>query len=141
MNERQVLVSRIQTPDGTILESRNRHDYNCHIDKNGEYYMIDGGSDYLRTSVNKEPAVNISVYIDSPHEEIREVFTWGTRGVNGDQPLQYKLLKDLTTDHVKNIISHIEDNTFYSESKGKTISVYPLYLKNIFENELLWREE
>lgn len=45
-NERKVLVSRIRTPDGTVLESRYTHDFVQHTDANGELYFLDGGPDY-----------------------------------------------------------------------------------------------
>ena len=35
--------------------------------------MIDGGLDYIRTSVNKEPAESLALYDDEPFEKIREV--------------------------------------------------------------------
>lgn len=74
--ERELLVLRIQTPDGTILTSRRLHDFQSHVDKNGEEYFIDGGGIYyVRQSVNTIPAKDISIYVDSPFEEIRENLT------------------------------------------------------------------
>lgn len=87
--ERELLVSRIMTPDGTILTSRHRHDYVSHEDANGEYYFLDGGTDYQRCSVNKEPAVWLDLYTDSPYEEVRRVYGRAGRGKNGDQPLKW----------------------------------------------------
>ena len=69
---RQLILNRIQTPDGTILTSRSRHDYVTHTDKNGLVYMVDGGSDYQRVNVHHSaPHIDLSVYDDSPFEEIR----------------------------------------------------------------------
>ena len=53
MIEPKVLVSGMICPDGTVLYSRHRHDYKSHTDSNGEWYMIDGGLDYVKSSVNK----------------------------------------------------------------------------------------
>lgn len=39
-----------------------------------------------------------------PEEPKRNYVLWGTRGKNGDQPLKYKLLKDLTNSHIKAIL-------------------------------------
>lgn len=36
-----------------------------------------------------------------PH---RDFILWGTRGINGDGPVEYLLLKDLTTSHIEAII-------------------------------------
>lgn len=100
--EPSLLANRIRTPDGTILQSFNRHDYKVHVDKvSGEEYMVDGGLDYVRRNVNKASAEDLSVWSDDPHEMIREAMHWGTRGVDGKQPLKYVALKDMTTDHIE----------------------------------------
>lgn len=49
MNQR-ILSNRMRTPDGTILESKHRHDYVTHLDANGNEYMLDGGLSYVRSS-------------------------------------------------------------------------------------------
>lgn len=121
----QILVNRIITPDGTELISRHRHDYKTYTDANGETYMVDGGSYYLRRNVNKTPAQEASLYTDSPHEEIREAWTWGTYGPKGDQPLKLVKLKDLEPDHIDAII--------------KNCSVTP-HIKQLFNNELEYRK-
>ena len=101
----KLLANRIKTPDGTILESLNRHDYKTYIDKNGLEYMVDGGLEYLRRNVHDDaPYTEMSVYNVDDHVTIREAFKWGTRGVDGKQPLTYILLKDLATDHIEAIL-------------------------------------
>lgn len=67
-----IIYSAVVTPDGTLLESRHRHDYKEYVDANGETYMIDGGCDYVRSSVNKEPAKFIQLTEEDPIEVIRE---------------------------------------------------------------------
>lgn len=69
--ERHLIYNAVRTPDGTILESRHVHDYATHLDANGDEYMVDGGFDYLRRSVNKVPAEDLSLYSDEKHEVIR----------------------------------------------------------------------
>ena len=60
---KKLLANRWQTPDGTILWSKHRHDYVEHWDKNGEYYAIDGGastdSAYTRKSINEKEMKNL----------------------------------------------------------------------------------
>lgn len=82
-----MIANRIQTPDGTILWSRYRHDYVAHEDANGEYYFLDGGPDILcwRSSVNEVPAKSLQVFSDAPFEEIRKVMLRGTFTVERDR--------------------------------------------------------
>ena len=95
-----VIYSAMRTPDGTVIESRHRHDYVTHLDANGKEYMLDGGLDYVRASMNGDEEF-ISVTLEDGHDKVREYLTWGTRGVNGDQPLRYVKLKDMDTDHIQ----------------------------------------
>jgi hypothetical protein len=105
MSEAKLISNRIRTPDGTILESRHRHDYVTYVDKNGKEYMVDGGLEYLRRIVHDDaPYEELSVYDDAPYALIREVFKWGTRGKDGRQPLKFVPLKDLTTEHIDAIL-------------------------------------
>jgi hypothetical protein len=101
---RKLLVSAIVTPDGTRLESNHRHDYKSHLDANGETYIIDGGLDYVRRSVNKEPATDAFVYTDDPHETKRTMFKWGTYGRGKNKKLEWKPLESLDTDHIEAIL-------------------------------------
>ena len=42
-----LVYNAIRTPDGTVLESMHRHDYNVYVDKNGkEYKLIQAGQDW-----------------------------------------------------------------------------------------------
>ena len=106
---KQILCNRIQTPDGTILISHNRHDYKTHVDKNGYEYMVDGGMDYLRRNIVQEaPYTEMSVYDDSPYETIREVLFRGGRGKDGKQPLKYVALNEMSNDWVESVIGYEE---------------------------------
>lgn len=102
---RALLVNAIKTPDGTILESNHRHDYTSYLDKNGEYYFIDGGLDYTRRSVNKEPAEDACVYTDDSHEKIRERFKWGTRGKDGAEHLHWIPISTMSTEHIDTVLT------------------------------------
>jgi len=114
------------TPDGTVLESKHRHDFKQHKDtKTGNTYMIDGGLDYVRTSMYPDQ-ISLAVYLEDGHEKVRKSLLWGTQGKNGDQPLQYVKLCDMNTSHIKACL--------------KTQSLYP-QIKESFENELSFRKE
>lgn len=106
--EKSLIYNAIQTPDGTILHSKHRHDYVSHLDTNGEVYVNDGGNDYIRRSVNIIEALDISLYDDAPFEVIREYITRGGRGKNMDEPLKYVLLKDIDDEWLQAIIDYEE---------------------------------
>lgn len=100
--EPALIANRIKTPDGTILQSYNRHDAKAHVDANGETYFVDGGLDYLRRSAGHIVRYEeLSVYEDDPHDMIREAVHWGTRGIDGKESLRYVALKDMTSDHIR----------------------------------------
>lgn len=100
--EPSIIANRIQTPDGTILQSFNRHDFKSHVDKvTGKMYGVDGGCEYLRRIGSVNDCKDLSVYSTDPHELIREAMHWGTRGKEGTAPLRYIALKDMDPDHIK----------------------------------------
>ena len=70
---RKLIKNSIRTPDGTILTSRNVHDYKCYKDKNGDTYTNDGGVEYLRRSVNVIPWEELSLYSDDPFEILEKI--------------------------------------------------------------------
>jgi hypothetical protein len=98
---KQIVCNKIITPDGTVLQSRNRHDYLLHVDANGYTYMVDGGLDYLRRAVVDEaPCTEASVYLDDEFDEIRKAFAWGSYGKGGKEKLHYIPLKDMEDEHL-----------------------------------------
>ena len=126
-SERLIIRNIIKTPDGTILESKDRHDYVNYTDKNGEIYFNDGGKSYLRRGVNKIQYEDLTVYSDDSIEKIREHFLWGTYGKDGKDELKMKKLSELSNDHIKAII--------------KTQIQLSEIVKNIFIRELNFRNE
>ena len=121
-----LVYNAIRTPDGTIIESKNRHDYVVHKDKNGKEYMVDGGLEYIRRNVHADaPYEELSVYTTDGHDRVREVIKWGTYGKDGDQPLTYILLKDMSTEHIRACLENVP-------------SMYPVY-KESFKEELKLR--
>ena len=125
MTDKYLLIrNAFRTPDGTILQSRHRHDYVTHTDANGKTYMLDGGLAYVRCSANGDEEMLV-VTLAEPHEEVREVCDWGTYGINGDQPLAYITLCDMTTDHIEAVLKNVPH-------------IYPA-IKTAFETELEFR--
>ena len=103
MTDNKIVYNAIRTPDGTLLESFHTHDFKTHKDKNGQVYMVDGGLSYIRRSGSGHQ--ELCLVESDPIEEIREVFSWGTYGKSGDEPFKRVLLKDMTEEHIKAIIS------------------------------------
>lgn len=124
MNE-AIVRNAIQTPDGTVIESRHVHDYQTHTDANGKTYMVDGGLDYLRRNAHSDQ-VDLSVSLDDGHEAVREAVTWGTRGPDGDQPLKFVKLCDMDTDHIEACL----------ETQDR---MHP-NIRAAMQNELMWRD-
>ncbi len=120
--EVHLLCNKWKCKDGVILQSYSAHDYVCHTDANGEYYFVDGGLNYIRHSGNMEPLL---VYTTNSHQVIRENFTWGSKSINGDKPLKYYPLKDLTEGHIRAILN--------------TQTHLPEHILNVFRNELDYR--
>ena len=121
----RLVRNAIRTPDGTVLESRHVHDYKSHIDTiDGQHYMVDGGLEYSRRSVNGEC---MCVYLEDDHSVVRDAVTWGTYGVNGDQPISYVKVKDMVTDHIIACLDNVP-------------SMHKHY-KEVFKNELKFRGE
>ena len=118
------MLNRIKTPDGTILTSYNRHDYLTHKDAiTKEVLMVDGGNDYARRHVGTYE--ELSVYDDGTHTTRRSALHWGTRGKDNKQPLTYKPIKDLDSDHIEAIL---RTQTQISE-----------FYKGVFKEELKYR--
>jgi len=120
-----ILRNSMLCPDGTHLISKHRHDYITHEDTNGETYFVDGGSDYLRRSVNKSPAKDTSLYSDDPHELLREELVWGSYGLDPDYAeLEYIKIKDLNTLHIHAIVDGVYGSDAY---------------RQVMRDELEWR--
>ena len=99
VNVDRLIRNSFSTPDGTVLISRSRHDYQTHTDANGKWYMIDGGLDYLKRT-GEDDQVDLTMWDIEPHSVQREVLQWGTFGINGDQPLMYINIADMSSDHI-----------------------------------------
>lgn len=121
----KVVYSALRTPDGTVLESQHRHDFKTYTDANGKQYMIDGGLEYVRSSANGDEEY-ITITLDDPHEQVREVVKWGTRGKNGDEPFRKVKLSEMSNAHIKAVIENQP-------------TMYPAF-KRAMMNELTYRD-
>lgn len=122
--EVRIILNRIKTPDGTILTSHHRHDYQSYTDKNGLEYMIDGGNDYLRRNTHDSaPYEELSVFSDAPFEIIRKSYHRGGRGKDGKQPLIYTLICEMNDEWLRAAIVYNEEremgNSFANEMYKK----------------------
>lgn len=131
IDKTQVIIrNAIITPDGTYLRSYHRHDYVQHLDKfTGEIYIVDGGNDYLRRSINTSPAEDLTVYLSDPFQVVREAFVWRSFGKNLEHLPDgiYIPLCDVTDDHIRAILLTQQHNI------GGT------YVEMLFKKELVLR--
>lgn len=106
-----------------VIESHSRHDFvSCSCGS----VAVDGGMDYLRRIGERENIIELSVYSTDSYETIRTHFKRGSRGVNGDEPLTWIPLEQMTNAHLRATIA-------YENPNNKFI---PLY-----EQELEYRGE
>ena len=134
---KKLIANKWQTPDGTILWSKHRHDYVSHLDLNGEYYFVDGGNDYIRQSINisTQQLKNLCVYDDGTFECHRNNICWG-RNYNSNGELlsetEYIPIKDLTDDHIWAILTTQKN---MSNSYRRLMEEEIIYRENLILNE------
>jgi len=108
MERKLVYNSVICLQCNETLVSTHVHDYKTCSCENGT--MCDGGLQYGRAGGKDLSLVKPNyLYTDSPHEQIREVFSRGSRGEDGKQPLLYIKLKNIDNQYLDAIIAY-EDN-------------------------------
>lgn len=90
---------------GATLVSYHRHDYKtCNCENQT---MVDGGTAYLRYGgVDMTKVVSTPVFLDEPFEKVRHYATRGARGKNGDQPLTWIPISQLSNDHLVAILEY-----------------------------------
>jgi hypothetical protein len=108
----------------TIVVSLTSHDRDvCKCGK----VMVDGGSDYLRSSGNKEGETEeLYLWENSTDKEFKEKLIWGTR-TGTDNSVVFKKIKDLDTSHIEAIlntqtqISEMRKQVFVTELRRRKI--------------------
>ena len=102
----KLIANRWQTPDGTILWSKHRHDFVAHRDTiTGEVMFTDGGTNYIRAS--GIGLKDVCVYSDGTFELEREWVLWGRnydKDMNRLEETEWIPIKDLDTDHIYKIL-------------------------------------
>jgi hypothetical protein len=125
--DKRILYSGMLTPDGTLLESLYRHDYQCHDDKNGKHYLLDGGNDYIRSSMNLDERF-ITLYNTDPWELIRKFKKRLNNRIN-----KWVTFENIDDEWLDNIIDWYMDEIeiIWSISPGvkSTEDAFILYLK------------
>ncbi len=94
MENRQLIQNALITNDDIILISLHRHDFKTHTDKDGQFFLVDGGILYSRRS-EATPKEDLTLYEDDPFEMIRLKLLRASFGVNGDEPLKYIRLSEI----------------------------------------------
>lgn len=129
MNKEIIIRNAIITPDGTYLRSYHRHDYKEHLDEvSGETYIVDGGNEYLRRSINKVSPEDLTVYLSDPFEIVRMAFVWKSYGKNLEHLPNgiYIALCDMTDEHIEAILT-------------TQTQVYGTYVEKLLKEELVYR--
>lgn len=104
--ERQIVYNSVLCLGcGAVLVSYHRHDYKtCECDNQT---MVDGGTSYLRYGgKDMTKVVSTPVYFDEPFEKVRHYAYRGARGKNGDQPLRWIPISELTNNHLQAILDY-----------------------------------
>lgn len=86
---------------GTILNSTHRHDFDVCLCGNA----VDGGLEYIRRVGDPVNITDLTITTDTPREIVFQRLLWGTRGINGDQPLVFKRVINLETSHLEAILN------------------------------------
>lgn len=112
---KKLLANRWQTPDGTILWSKYRHDFVGYTDKNGQFYFVDGGNHYTRTSINTstQQMKNLCVYDDGTFKKQREWILWDKLPI-----------KNLEINHIYRILE---------------LNYLSKFMRRLLEDEILFR--
>ena len=91
------------------IRSTNTHDFTGVVFPDGKEYFVDGGPSYFRASGDFELRENGRVVLmhltsNSSEKEIINQLMWGSRGKNGDQPMEHKPIRYLEKDHIEAIL-------------------------------------
>ena len=129
MEDNQIILNRAKClACGDVVTSYGVHDYvTCSCGK----LSVDGGSSYLKRSYNDATLVEeMSIYSDAPYEVIRENYYRGGYGKNGDEPLKWVPLSQMSDEWLENCI-------IYNLERGN----HNCFSNIMYEKELDYRTE
>ena len=106
MDSKQLVFNSVECLEcGVRLISHHRHDYRTCQCPNQT--MVDGGTSYTRYGGKDMSKVKgLFIYDDEPFEIVREYAERGGRGEDGDKPLEWIKVKDMSDDYVLKVIEY-----------------------------------
>lgn len=120
MEARRVILNSARCKKcNTVLISHTRYDFKtC---KCGNL-SVDGGRDYIRILVkDRDGFEDLSVYARDTFEKIRLSLHRGSRGKNGDEPLKWVRLCDISDDYLQSLIEYELEQETPSKDLGHYI--------------------
>jgi hypothetical protein len=138
-------------PEVSFLVSSHVHDFKTHTFHNGMSVSVDGGHDYIRRCYPPKLAGYGTKYMEfnlddtEPFHTIKHRLLWGTRGLDGHQPLKWVRLMDCTSDHLQAILDYpYPTNKRLSSLYKKVIKdilakdKHVMYKSNICKRKVAW---
>lgn len=145
-DNRKIIYNGIRCPDGVVIQSKHRHHFVEHVQKDGRQYFVDGGWVYQRIGYSDEEFENLITYTDDPIEKIREHFSWVQRFDSNlialPKPIRRKL-KDISDKHLEALVTWTETDyaphinlMFLKEQtyRGENSLTVPDYTDIVVEN-------
>lgn len=96
-----IITEDFKVPPGGLELSHNQYIFFDHID--GMYsYCTDVDGNLVH------PVAWAEVEVVEDHKILREIITWGGRGINGtDIVATYRKIKDISDSHLQNLVSYL----------------------------------
>ena len=115
-----IVNKRVCSSCNDEIWSKHRHDY---VTCSCGACFLDGGSDYSRW---EGASTNTSIWSNAPFEVIRQHVQRGGRGPNGDQPLTWVPIAEMSDDWLSNTLDYMKlrnletsDHYYYLEMEEK----------------------